>query len=85
MKDVYSIPLTSIGDWPTHLRFRLAEAGRVADNPEQVMEYVNFYLANPLADSEKRKKFILEECTFTDGSAGRRAGEVILSFIKEAA
>ena len=85
MKDVYSIPLTSIGDWPTHQRFRLAEAGRVADNPEKVLEYVNFYLANPLADSEKRKKFILEECTFTDGHAGRRAGEVILSFVKEAA
>lgn len=81
MKDVYSLPLTAIGDWPTHQRFRQAGAGRVAASKEQVRELVNFYLKNPAADSEKRRKFIQEECTFTDGSAGRRTGEYLLSLM----
>ena len=81
MKDVYSLPLTAIGDWPTHQRFRLAGAGRVAASKEQVREHVNFYLQHPDADSDKRHKFILDECTFTDGSAGRRTGEYLLSLV----
>ena len=81
MKDVYSLPLTAIGDWPTHKRFRLSGAGRVADAPERIKEIVNFYLQNPNADREKRRKFILDECTYTDGSAGRRTGEYILTLI----
>ena len=82
-KDVYSLPLTAIGDWPTHLRFRRSGAGRVADNPEKVKEIVNYYLQNPTADSDNRRKFIADECTFTDGSAGRRTGEYLLSLIGE--
>ena len=70
MKDVYSLPLTAIGDWPTHQRFRLSAAGKVAADQEQVREFVNFYLQHPDADGDKRRKFISEECTFTDGSAG---------------
>ena len=83
MKDVYSLPLTAIGDWPTHQRFRLAGAGRVAASKEQVREHVNFYLQDPTADRDKRRKFILDECTFTDGSAGKRTGEYILSLLEE--
>lgn len=82
MKDVYSLPLTAIGDWPTHQRFRLAGAGRVAASQEQVRELVNFYLKNPDADSDKRHKFIADECTFIDGSAGRRTGEYLLTLIR---
>jgi hypothetical protein len=81
MKDVYSLPLTAIGDWPTHQRFRQSGAGRVAASKEQVRELVNFYLKNPTADSEKRRKFIQDECTFTDGSAGRRTGEYLLGLL----
>jgi hypothetical protein len=81
MKEVYSLPLTAIGDWPTHQRFRLAGAGRVAGSKEQVCEHINFYLQNPEADSDKRRKFITDECTFTDGSAGRRTGEYLLSLL----
>ena len=33
----------------------------------------------PLADQEKRRAFIERECTFTDGTAGRRTGEYLLS------
>ena len=83
MKDVYSLPLTAIGDWPTHQRFRLSGAGRVAASKEQLRELVNFYLKDPTADSENRRKFIQDECTFTDGSAGRRTGEYLLSLIQE--
>lgn len=81
-EDVYSLPLTAIGDWPTHQRFRLSGAGRVADSPEKVREHVNFYLKNPAADSEKRRKFIQDECTFTDGSSGTRTGNYILSLLE---
>ena len=80
-----SIPchLTAIGDWPTHQRFRQSGAGRVAASKEQVRELINFYLKDPAADSENRRKFIQDECTFTDGSAGRRTGEYLLSLIQE--
>ena len=82
MKDVYSLPLTSIGDWPTHQRFRYSGAGRVADNRVTIKEIVNFYLKNPNADCERRRKFTLDECTYTDGTAGRRSAENILSWLK---
>jgi hypothetical protein len=81
MKDVYSLPLTAIGDWPTHQRFRQSGAGRVAANKEQVRQLVNYYLRDPAADAEKRRKFIQDECTFTDGSAGRRTGLYLLSLL----
>jgi CDP-glycerol glycerophosphotransferase (TagB/SpsB family) len=87
-KDVYSLPLTAIGDWPTHQRFRLSGAGRVAASQDQVREHVNYYLQNPEADREQRRKFITDECTFTDGSSGKKTGEILLSmfnrFILEA-
>ena len=83
MPDVYSLPLTSIGEWPTHLRFRQSGAGRVAVNLEELRQHVNFYLRDPNADSEKRRKFIQDECTYTDGSAGRRTGEYLLQLIEE--
>ena len=83
LKDVYSLPLSAVGDWPTHLRFRQAGAGRVAANQDDVRQHVNFYLAHPSADSEKRRKFILDECSYTDGSAGRRTGEYLLSLLEQ--
>jgi hypothetical protein len=55
----------------------------VAETPEQVRELVDFYLQNPSADGKERLKFIQDECTFTDGSAGKRTGEYILSLLKE--
>jgi CDP-glycerol glycerophosphotransferase (TagB/SpsB family) len=81
MKDVYSLPLTAIGDWPTHQRFRVSGAGRVAANQEQVCEYINFYLLNPDANREERRKFIQNECTYTDGCAGERTGRFLLSIM----
>src|SRR5574340_529580 len=77
----FSLPLAEIAEWPTHQRFREAAAGRVALNIEQAREAINFYLANPNADEEARRKFIEREVTFTDGSAGRRTGDYIASLV----
>ena len=83
MPDVYSLPLTAIGEWPTHQRFRQSGAGRVAASKAQVRDLVNFYLKDPSVDGDMRRKFIQDECTYTDGSAGRRTGEYLLHLIEE--
>ncbi len=78
----FSLSLSEIGEWPTHQRFRWAEAGQVAFNETQLCAAVNRYLTDPNADGVQRRKFIQDECTFTDGNAGRRTGEWILSLLK---
>ena len=83
MKDVYSLPLTAIGDWPTHQRFIQSGAGRVAGSQEQICELINIYLKDPAVDGENRRKFIQDECTFTDGSAGKRTGTYLLRLLRE--
>jgi CDP-glycerol glycerophosphotransferase (TagB/SpsB family) len=75
----YSLPLSRIGDWPTHLRFREAKAGRVALSEREIRDAVNAYLKDPAADRESRRAFIEREVTFKDGSAGRRTGEYLSS------
>jgi hypothetical protein len=75
----FSLALSQIGNWPTHLRFRQAQAGKVALDETQLLDAVNHYLRNPLADQQTRQKFIQDEVTFTDGSAGKRTGEYLLS------
>jgi hypothetical protein len=77
----FSLPLSEIGNWPTHFRFREAGAGRVALNEEQACQAINYYLQNPQADFERRRAFIANECTYTDGSAGQRTGQFLLSLL----
>ena len=77
----FSLALSKIGDWPTHQRFRQARAGKVALNDAELCDAINDYLQNPMADQDNRRKFIRDECTFVDGSAGRRTGEYLLSNI----
>lgn len=79
---VYSLPLTTIGEWPTHQRFRQADAGRVANDQAGVQKLVNDYLLHPELDRENRIKFIQDECTYMDGSAGRRTGEYLYSLLE---
>jgi len=79
----FSLSLSEIGEWPTHQRFRQARAGRVAFNETQLCSEVNRYLKDPTPDQAERRKFILDECTFTDGSAGKRTAEWVLSLLKE--
>jgi hypothetical protein len=77
----FSLALSEIGNWPTHKRFREAGAGRAASDEETLKILLNAYLKNPALDSENRKKFIKDEVTFTDGSAGRRTAEYLLSLV----
>jgi hypothetical protein len=81
-KDKFSLPLSKIGDWPTHSRFRLAQAGRVAFTEGDLVQAINAYLEQPDLDRDHRKQFIKDECTYTDGSAGRNTGEYLLSLLK---
>ena len=78
----FSLSLSEIGEWPTHLRFRAAQAGRVALNESDLCEAVNAYLQNPELDRDRRRQFIQDECTFMDGTAGRRTGEWIASLLE---
>lgn len=75
----FTLPLSKIGDWPTHSRFRDSKAGRVAYTKDELNAAINFYLNDPQADMAERRNFILRECTWTDGSAGQRTGEYLLS------
>jgi CDP-glycerol glycerophosphotransferase (TagB/SpsB family) len=80
----YSLPLTRIGGWPTHERFRRAGAGRVALTEEQARQAINAYLADPSLEREARRAFVAQEVTFTDGSAGKRTGAFLVG-VAEAA
>ena len=78
----FSLPLSKIGNWPTHDRFRRAGAGQVAYNEDELHQAINYYLQNPAADWEAREAFIKRECSFTDGSAGKRTGEYFISLVE---
>lgn len=75
----YTLPLSQIGDWPTHSRFRDSAAGLEVINENQLRTALNFYLENPEAGKDARHYFIERECTFTDGSAGDRTAHFVLS------
>jgi hypothetical protein len=81
----FSLSLREIGEWPTHQRFRWAKAGRVATNEAELRAAVNAYLENPQLDQEARCKFVQDEVTYLDGSAGRRTGEYLLAVTKRTA
>jgi CDP-glycerol glycerophosphotransferase (TagB/SpsB family) len=77
----FTLPLSRIGDWPTHSRFRDSAAGRVAYTKDELRNAINYYLGDPQADMIERRNFIIRECTYTDGTAGRRTAEYLLSRI----
>jgi CDP-glycerol glycerophosphotransferase (TagB/SpsB family) len=81
--DRFTLPLSKIGDWPTHLRYRESGAGRETTNEDDLREALNYYMENPGTDQEARQDFIRRECTFTDGSAGRRTAEFFLSLLRD--
>ncbi len=78
----FSLSLTEIGEWPTHQRFRQAGAGQVVFDQAGLKAALNKTLREPMAESEIRRKFIQDECTFMDGSSGRRTGEYLRSLVK---
>ncbi|MCJ7624122.1 MAG: hypothetical protein MUO76_11510, partial [Anaerolineaceae bacterium] len=80
-KGKFSLPLSKIGDWPTHQRFRESGAGLVAADHQGLLNALNFYLGNPNAHQDQRRFFIEKECTYMDASAGKRTGEYLVSLI----
>jgi hypothetical protein len=79
----YSLPLSKIGNWPTHDRFRKSGAGKVVLHETELVDSINTYLLQPSIDREKRERFVKDECTYTDGSAGRRTGEFIVKIMEQ--
>lgn len=73
----YSLPLSQIGNWPTHQRFSRSGAGRVVTNEDELCQALNDYLLNPEQDRQAQHQFVRQECTFTDGSAGVRTGSYL--------
>ncbi|MCJ7676683.1 MAG: hypothetical protein MUO35_03040, partial [Anaerolineales bacterium] len=80
-----SLPLSRIGDWPTHDRFRRAGAGRVALTERDLRSAVDDYLTNPDSVRAARHAFLEREITYTDASAGRRTGEYLLHLLERGA
>jgi CDP-glycerol glycerophosphotransferase (TagB/SpsB family) len=78
----FSLSLKEIGNWPTHLRFRLAKAGRVAQNEDELRDALNLYLKVRTIDSAERRKFVEDEITYTDGSSGKKTAEYLLKLLE---
>jgi hypothetical protein len=79
--DKFYLPLTRIGHWPTHQRFIDSKAGRAATNADELRDALNAYLRDPDADKAARGRFLEDEVTYTDGTAGKRTGEYLLSLL----
>jgi len=77
----YSLPLSEIGNWPTHDRFRRSGFGRIATNEQELRTAINFYLQTPDANATQSQAFIQRECTYMDASAGRHTGQFLISLL----
>ena len=78
----YTLPLSQISGWPTHLRFRESGAGREATNETELQVALNHYLTDPKANVDARKVFLERECTYLDGSAGKHTAEFLISLME---
>lgn len=74
----YSLPLSQIGNWPTHARFRESGAGKVALDVEALRQAIATGLANRGAEAAARVSFVQREVSYTDGSSGARAADFLL-------
>lgn len=77
----FALPLSQIGGWPTHQRYRNSGAGREAVNEATLKQALDHYLLDPQADSEEREIFLKQECTYLDGSAGKRTAQFLLNLL----
>ena len=75
----FTLPLSKIGDWPTHSRFRDSGAGKVAFTSTELGDALDYYLKDEAADMASRRAFIERECSYIDGSSGLRTAEYLLS------
>lgn len=76
------VPMSQIGVWPTHSRFRTSGAGRVALDQGELRQAINDYLVNPQVDLEAQRRFLADECTYIDGSASQRTSQFFLSLLE---
>jgi hypothetical protein len=79
----YWVPMSQIGVWPTHSRFRTSGAGKVALDQAGLKQALDAYLENPQADLEAQRRFLKQECTYTDGSASQRTAQFFLSLLEK--
>jgi hypothetical protein len=77
------VPMSQIGVWPTHSRFRTSGAGRVALDQAELRQAINYYLDNPQADLDAQRRFLAQECTYIDGSASQRTTQFFLSLLED--
>ncbi len=73
----FTLRLSQIDHWPTHSRFLKSGAGEVAHDEKALRDALNRALEAPEARKEARRRFVEQECTYTDGSAGRRTGSFL--------
>jgi hypothetical protein len=78
----YSVPMTEIGVWPTHSRFRTSGGGQVANTPEALQSVIDRYLQTPEADRKAQRSFLKREVTFADGTSGKQAATFYLSLLE---
>lgn len=74
--------------WNSAIRFfdweHLAQIGRtsgiaMANNLDQLNEFIRKYLSNPEWLNEGRRKLVLQQCQFTDGKSGERVAKTIIN------
>lgn len=53
-------------------------AARVAETPEQLVEYIGRYLSDPSLDREGRRRAAVEQCQFFDGQSARRVAAFVV-------
>jgi hypothetical protein len=53
-------------------------AVKVAWAPEELIQHVGAYLANPALDAEARRQVVAEQCQFTDGRSAERVADAVV-------
>jgi hypothetical protein len=77
----YSLSLKEIGEWPTHQRFRVAEAGQVAFDKGALKIALNRALNESNFQEDNRKIFVENEITYTNASSGIHVADFLFSKI----
>jgi len=80
--DKFSLALSEIGGWPTHSRFIRSGAGKLAEDEETLKQHLDTYLDDYTLDRSARQKFVKDEITYLDGTAGNRTADYLLSLIE---
>lgn len=56
---------------------------RIVRNEEELVKWINHYLADPAIDGDGREKILTEQCWRIDGKNSQRTAELILNFISK--